>query len=235
MKTIGLLGGMHWESTSAYYHTINAVAREQLGGVHSAPCLIYSVDYHPIRQSLVADRWGDVGQALAGAARALERGGADFLVICTNIMHRVAAPVRAAVGIPLLHVADVAACRLRAAGFSRVGLVGTRQVMEQDFHREPLERLGLDIITPPEEERRWCHELIFRELWCGPLRAPDREIMRRMLADMAARGAQVILVACTALAPHLTHEDAPVPLWESDSLHAHEAALVGLEEVPLPE
>lgn len=235
MKTIGLLGGMHWESTAAYYHTINAVVREQLGGVHSAQCLICSVDYHPIRQSLVAGQWGDVGQALALAAQALERGGADFLVICTNIMHRVAAPVRAAVGIPLLHVADVAACRLRAAGFSRVGLVGTRQVMEQEFHREPLERLGLTVITPGEEERRWCHELIFRELWCGSLRDPDRKIMRRMLDGMAARGAQVLLVACTALAPHLTQADSPIPLWESDSLHAHEAALVGLEEVPLPE
>ena len=103
------------------------------------------------------------------------------------------------------------------------------------LYREPLERLGLEIVTPCEEERRWCHELIFRELWCGSLRDPDREGMRRMLAGMAARGAQVILVACTALAPHLTHEDSPVPLWESDSLHAHEAALVGLEEVPLPE
>ena len=235
MKTIGLLGGMHWESTAAYYQTINTVVREQLGGVHSAPCLIYSVDYHPIRQSLTEGQWGDVGQALAGAARALERGGADFLVICTNIMHKVAAPVRAAVGIPLLHVADVAACRLRAAGFSRVGLVGTRQVMEQDFHRQPLERLGLEIITPDAEERRWCHELIARELWCGPLRETERGTMREMLAGMAARGAQVILVACTALAPHLTHEDSPVPLWESDALHAHEAALVGLEEVPLPE
>lgn len=235
MKTIGLLGGMHWERTAAYYHGINAVVREQLGGVHSAPCLICSVDYHPIRQSLLAGQWAEVGQALGEAARSLERGGADFLVICTNIMHKVAAPVRAAVGIPLLHVADVAACRLRAAGFSRVGLVGTRPVMEQDFHREPLERLGLEIITPEAEERRWCHELIARELWCGPLRASERELMRRMLADMAARGAQVILVGCTALTPHLAQEDSPVPLWASDSLHAHEAALVGLEEVPLPE
>lgn len=150
-------------------------------------------------------------------------------------MHRVVAPVRAAVGIPPLHVADVAACRLRAAGFSRVGLVGTRQVMEQEFHREPLERPGLTVITPGAEERRWCHELIFRELWCGSPRAPDRKIMRRMLDGMAARGAQVLLVACTALAPHLTRADSPIPLWESDSPHAHEAALVGLEEVPLPE
>ncbi|WP_300786398.1 aspartate/glutamate racemase family protein [uncultured Desulfovibrio sp.] len=188
MKTIGLLGGMHWESTAAYYHTINAVVREQIGGVHSAQCLICSVDYHPIRQSLVAGQWG-----------------------------------------------DVAACRLRAAGFSRVGLVGTRQVMEQEFHREPLERLGLTVITSGEEERRWCHELIFRELWCGSPRAPDRKIMRRMLDGMAARGAQVLLVACTALAPHLTRADSPIPLWESDSPHVHEAALVGLEEVPLPE
>ena len=235
MKTIGLIGGMSWESTVPYYQIINTRVKEKLGGLHSAKCVLYSVDFQEIEACQASGQWEKSGRILAGAAQALQAAGADFLVICTNIMHKVAAPVRAAVGIPLLHVADVAACRLRAAGFSRVGLVGTRQVMEQDFHREPLERLGLEIVTPCEEERRWCHELIFRELWCGSLRDPDRECMRRMLAGMAARGAQVILVACTALAPHLTHEDSPVPLWESDSLHAHEAALVGLEEVPLPE
>lgn len=235
MKIIGLLGGMHWESTAAYYQTINEAVRAQLGGVHSAPCLVYSVDYHPIRQSMLVGQWGDVGQALALAARSLEGGGADVIVICTNLMHKVAASVRAAVGIPLLHVADVAACRLRAAGCSRVGLLGTRPVMEQDFHRQPLEQRGLEVIIPRKEDRIWCQELIFQELWCGPLRAGARQRLRRILADMAADGAEIILVACTALAPHLCAEDAPVPLWESDYLHACEAARVAMEDVPLPE
>lgn len=235
MKIIGLLGGMHWESTAAYYQTINKAVREQLGGVHSARCLVHSVDYQPIRESMIVGQWGDVGQALALAARSLENGGADFLVICTNLMHKVAASVRAAVGIPLLHVADVAACRLRAVGCSRVGLLGTRPVMEQEFHRRPLERLGLEIVIPREEERIWCQDLIYRELWCGPMSDAARRRMRRILADMAADGAEIILVACTALAPHLGHEDAPVPLWESDVLHAHEAARVGMEDAPLPE
>lgn len=235
MKTIGLLGGMHWESTAAYYQTINEVVREQLGGVHSARCLVYSVDYQPIRQSMLVAQWGDVGQALALAARSLESGGADFLVICTNLMHKVAASVRAAVGIPLLHVADVAACRLRAAGCSRVGLLGTRPVMEQEFHRRPLETRGIEVIIPREDDRLWCQELIVRELWCGSMSEAARLRMRRILAGMVASGAEIILVACTVLAPHLGHEDASVPLWESDFLHAYEAALVGMEDAPLPE
>jgi aspartate racemase len=229
MKTIGLLGGMSWESTVPYYQAINRVVGARLGGLHSARIVLFSVDFHEIEQLQHADRWDEAAEILIGAARALERAGADFLVLCTNTMHKVAPEITRAVPLPLLHIADATAERIKAAGLPRVGLVATRFTMEQDFYRGRLERgHGLHVLVPPAEDREIVHRIIYDELCRGIVREESRSQYRRIASDLVRAGAAGLILGCTEITLLFRPEDASVPVFDTTQIHAEEAARYAL-------
>lgn len=233
MKTIGLLGGMSWESTLTYYQIINMVTAQTLGGLHSARCLLYSVDFDEIERCQQAGDWDKSARILAEAAQALERGGADFLVICTNTMHKVAPQIAAAVGIPLMHIADVTARQLYMAGVQRVGLLGTRYTMEEDFYTGRLEANGLQVLVPEAEARAEINRVIFEELCRGVIKDSSRETFLRAIRDLAARGAQGVILGCTEIGMLVQQENIAVPLFDTTLIHARTAALVAINETPV--
>ena len=221
MKTIGLIGGMSWESSAEYYRIINQETNRRLGGVHSAQCLMWSFDFEEIKHLQHDGEWDKLADAMKGAAIRLERGGADFLVICTNTMHRLADAVSSAVGIPLLHIADPTAEKIKAAGLSRIGLLGTAFTMEQDFYKGRLqERHGLDVIVPDAEDRRVVHEIIYKELVLGQIRPESRQAYRDIIARLIERGAQGIILGCTEIMLLVKEEDSAVPLFDTTTIHA---------------
>ena len=225
MKTIGLIGGMSWESTVPYYRQINEAVKAQLGGLHSARLILYSVDFHEIEQLQRKDDWLAAGAIMAQAARSLELAGADFLVLCTNTMHKVADAIQAAVNIDLLHIADPTASAIKAAGFSRVGLLGTRFTMEQDFYRARLEdQHGLQVLTPTLPDRDIVHRIIYEELCLGKIEPASRTEYRRIMAQLKAQGAQAIILGCTEITLLVGQQDAELPLFDTTRLHALAAA-----------
>jgi len=229
MKTIGLLGGMSWESTVPYYQTINRTVAEQLGGLHSAKVLLYSVDFAEVEELQHAGRWDKAGALLADAASRLEGAGADLLVICTNTMHKVAPAIEAKVRIPLLHIADPTAAAIRAAGHTTVGLLGTRFTMEQDFYKARLEKQhGLRVLVPGEASRADVHRIIYDELCQGVIRAESREIYQRIAGELLEAGAQCVILGCTEIGLLLKDGDVPAPLFDTTALHAGAAALAAL-------
>jgi aspartate racemase len=229
MKTIGLIGGMSWESTVPYYQTINRVVGGRLGGLHSARIVLYSVDFHDIERLQHEDRWSEAGEILVGAARMVERAGAEFLVLCTNTMHKVAPAIEAAVRLPLLHIADPTAARIQAAGVTRVGLLATRFTMEQEFYRGRLEgRHGLQVLVPPAEQREIVHRVIYDELCRGKTLETSRAEYRRIMAALVGRGAQAVILGCTEIGLLIGPEDADVPLFDTTLIHAEEAARFAL-------
>jgi aspartate racemase len=229
MKTIGLLGGMSWESTVPYYQAINRVVGARLGGLHSARIVLFSVDFHEIEQLQHADRWDEAAEILIRAARALERAGADFLVLCTNTMHKVAPEITRAVPLPLVHIADATAERIKAAGLPRVGLVATRFTMEQDFYRGRLERgHGLQVLVPPPEDREIVHRVIYDELCRGVVREESRAEYRRIVADLVRHGADGIILGCTEITLLFRPPDASVPVFDTTEIHAEAAAAYAL-------
>lgn len=229
MKTLGLIGGMSWESTVPYYRTINQTVKEQLGGLHSARLLLYSVDFAEIEKLQHAGDWDAAGAVLADAARSLKAGGAQLLVICTNTMHKVADAVEAASGLPLLHIADATGDAIRARSITRIGLLGTRFTMEQDFYRRRLiERHGLDVLVPEPDERDAVHRVIYDELCQGVIRDESRTQYRRVMDGLVARGAQGIILGCTEIGLLVGEGDASVPLFDTTALHARAAALAAL-------
>ena len=229
MKTIGLIGGMSWESTVPYYQLLNRTVAERLGGLHSAKVLLYSVDFDEIEVLQRTDRWEEAGRILAEAGARLEGAGADFLVLCTNTMHKVAPAIEARVRIPLLHIAEATADVILAQGIRKVGLLGTRFTMEQDFYRARLERRGLEVLVPPEADRVRVHEVIFRELCLGRVLEASRAEYRRILGDLAARGAEGVILGCTEISLLVRPADSPVPLFDTTAIHARAAALAALE------
>ncbi len=225
MKVIGLIGGMSWESTVPYYRQINESIKERLGGLHSAKIVLYSVDFHDVERMQHAGDWAAAGALLAESARALESAGADFLVLCTNTMHKVAPAIEAAVRIPLLHIADPTADEIKRAGFSTVGLLGTRFTMEQEFYRSRLQdRHGLHVLTPPPEDRELVHRVIYEELCLGKLVDTSRASYRRVMADLAGQGAEAIILGCTEISLLVGQQDSAVPLFDTTSIHARNAA-----------
>lgn len=229
MKTIGLIGGMSWESTIPYYRQINQTIKEQLGGLHSARIVLYSVDFHEVERMQHAGDWDGAGQLLANAARALQAAGADFLVLCTNTMHKVAAAIEAAVEIPLLHIADPTAAAIKQAGHAKVGLLGTRFTMEQDFYRDRLRtRHGLEVMVPGEADRELVHRIIYDELCLGRIVPESREQYRRIMNQLAAQGAQAIILGCTEISLLVGPQDASVPLFDTTAIHATSAAVSAL-------
>lgn len=230
MKTIGLLGGMSWESTVSYYQMVNRTIKECLGGLHSARCLLYSVDFQEIEACQSRGDWATSGRILGAAAQALEKGGADFLLICTNTMHKVAPQVQAAVSIPLLHIAEVTAAEILARGLGRVGLLGTRYTMEEDFYSGILRDKGLEVLIPDAPERALINEIIFKELCLGEIRPASRQKLQAIVSALAQRGAQGVILGCTELGLLLRAEDAGPPLFDTTLLHAAAAARRALED-----
>lgn len=221
MKTIGLLGGMSWESTVTYYQLINELVRDKLGGLHSAKCVLYSVDFAEIEVLQHAGEWQAAGRDLALAGQAVERAGADFLLLCTNTMHKVADFIQAGLRIPLLHIADATGERVRAIGLERVGLLGTRFTMEEEFFRGRLARQsGFETIVPGPEEREAVHRIIYDELCVGILRPESKESLSRIMNQLVEHGVEGIILGCTELGLLLGAADSPVPLFDTTRIHA---------------
>jgi len=218
---IGLIGGMSWESSAEYYRIINREVRNRLGGVHSARSLMWSVDFGEIERLQHLGDWDELTKRMQDAALRLERGGADFVVLCTNTMHLMADEIAAAIDIPLLHIADPTAEKIRAAGFRKVGLLATAFTMEKDFYKGRLEKaFGLDVLVPDANDRRVVHDVIYRELVAGEVRPESRMAYREVLARLVARGAQAIILGCTEIMLLVSAEDSSVPLFDTTTIHA---------------
>ena len=231
MKTLGLIGGMSWESTIPYYRIINETVRERLGGLHSARIILYSVDFHDIERLQQAGAWDEAGRILADAARSLEAAGAEGLALCTNTMHKVAAAIEAAVTIPLLHIADPTAAAVKQAGIRTVGLLGTRFTMEQEFYRGRLMvPHGLTVIIPDPADREIVNRVIYEELCQGEARAESRAQYREIMQRLVEAGAEGIILGCTEIALLVRPEDAPVPLFDTTGLHARSVARWALDD-----
>lgn len=231
MKTIGLIGGMSWESTVTYYRQINETIKDRLGGLHSAKLVLYSVDFDEIEQFQHSGNWEAAGAVLAGAARSLEAAGAGFIVLCTNTMHKVAASIEASVDIPLLHIADPTANEIKRAGHTTLGLLGTRFTMEQDFYRDRLSsRHNLRVITPAPIDREIIHRIIYEELCLGDVKSESRAEYRRIMAVLASQGAQAIILGCTEISLLVSQQDSPVPLFDTTAIHAMAAAEEALRQ-----
>ena len=229
MKTIGLIGGMSWESTLPYYRQINELTKQRLGGLHSARIVLYSVDFHDIERLQHSGHWDAAGALLADAARALQAAGADFVVVCTNTMHKVAAQIEAAVSIPLLHIADPTAAAIKHAGHAVVGLIGTRFTMEEAFYRDRLrDRHGLRVIVPDTADRDLVHRVIYDELCLGNALPGSRAEYRRIMSALVAQGAQAIILGCTEISLLVDASDASVPLFDTTALHAASAVETAL-------
>ncbi len=224
MKTLGLIGGMSWESTLPYYRIVNERVRERLGGLHSAKLVLHSVDFAEIEALQHAGDWDEAGAQLAAAARGLRLVGAEAIVVCTNTMHLVAPAIEAAVDIPLLHVADATAQRIHAAGLTRVALLGTRFTMEQAFYRERIEAAGIAVLTPDAMQRERVHRVIYDELCLGRIIDTSRDGYRAVIADLVARGAQGLILGCTEIGLLVGEGDAAVPLFDTARIHAEAAA-----------
>jgi aspartate racemase len=231
MKTIGLIGGMSWESTVPYYRIINEAIKERLGGLHSAKIILYSVDFHDIEELQRAGDWDTAGQRMAGAAKSLESAGADFLVLCTNTMHKVAPAIEQAVRIPLIHIADPTADAIKATGVTKVGLLGTQFTMEQPFYADRLRNQhGLEVITPQLADREIVHRIIYGELCLGKVLDESRIAYQNIMAGLIAKGTQAIILGCTEISLLVSQQDLAVPLFDTTWIHARAAAEVALAE-----
>ena len=229
MKTIGLIGGMSWESSAEYYRIINESVKERLGGLHSAQSLMYSVDFAEIEELQHRGRWSEAAKVLSDAARRLERGGADFIVLCTNTMHKVADEISSSVRIPLLHIADPTAAEIKQRGISRVGLLGTRFTMEQEFYRDRLEaKHGLTVIVPSEPDRDVVHRVIYDELCLGEINPSSKAAYRQIMDGLAEKGAEGVILGCTEITLLVGPSDATVPVFDTTRIHAAAAVELAL-------
>jgi len=228
MKLLGLIGGMSFESTLPYYREINQRMARRLGGLHSARLLLYSLDFDGIAALQREGRWDEAGAQLADIARVLEGAGAEGLVLCTNTMHKVAPAIEAAVSIPLLHIGDATALAIRAAGLSRVGLLGTRFTMEQDFYRDRMAAHGVETLVPEAAQRDQVHRIIYDELCQGRIEPASRDVYRGIMASLVERGAQGVILGCTEIGLLVGAADASVPLFDTTALHAEAAVAFAL-------
>ncbi|MFF4294392.1 aspartate/glutamate racemase family protein [Streptomyces vinaceus] len=232
MKTIGLLGGMSWESTAEYYRLLNELTRDRLGGLHSARCVLYSVDFADIEHLQAEGRWAEAGEVLAEAGRRLEAAGADLVLICTNTMHKVADRVQDALSVPLLHLADATADAVKGAGLTRVGLLGTAFTMEQEFYRGRLAASGLEVCVPDAEGRALVHRVIYEELCRGVVREESRAAYQAVIQELVAAGAQGIILGCTEIELLIGAGDSPVPVFPTARIHAEAAVEAALPAAP---
>ncbi|MBR9986392.1 MAG: aspartate/glutamate racemase family protein [Desulfosarcina sp.] len=231
MKTIGMIGGMSWESTLVYYRVVNETVRERLGGLHSAKSILYSVDFAEIEALQHAGQWDAAQSILVQAAQSLVRAGADLVIICTNTMHKLADGVAASITVPLLHIADPTAEAVLAAGINTVALLGTRFTMEEDFYRKRLEdRYGLRVLIPDAVQRRTVHDIIYTELCLGRIRESSRQAYVRIIEDLVARGVRGIILGCTEVGLLVRADGCPVPVFDTARLHAEAAVAAALTE-----
>jgi aspartate racemase len=231
MKRIGLLGGMSWESSAEYYRLVNEATRDRLGGLHSADCLLRSVDFADVERMQRDGDWHRAGSLLAAEAAALEAAGAELLVLCTNTMHKLADAITAAIGIPFIHIADTTARAVHEHGLATVGLLATAYTMEQDFYVGRLRDMhGLDVLVPDDADRRIVHDVIYGELCVGVVADDSREQYRRIMHELAQRGAEGILLGCTEIDLLVGPRDAPVPVFDTTRLHAEQAVDLALAE-----
>lgn len=229
MKTIGLIGGMSWESSAEYYRLVNRAVRDRLGGQHSAKSVMVSLDFHEIERLQHAGDWQRLGQLMADAARTLERAGVDFAVLCTNTMHKLWEPMTQATRVPFIHLADATAQRIVAAGVKRVGLLGTRYTMEQDFYRGRLESHGLEVLVPEQGDRDTVHRVIYDELCLGSVREESRQAYVAIIERLRARGAEAVILGCTEITLLVGPEDSPLPTFDTTRIHAEVAVDRALE------
>jgi aspartate racemase len=229
MKTIGMIGGMSWESTLSYYKAINEGVKAALGGLNSAQICLYSVNFEPIEKLQREGKWDETAQLLAQAAKSVEAGGADFLLICTNTMHKVAPEIEAQISIPILHIADATAKQLQQDGIKRVGLLGTRFTMEQVFYKGRLQQqFGIDVLIPDAEQRQQVHRVIYEELCMGTIRPESRAQYVEIVEDLHRRGAQAVILGCTEIALLIQQHDTDVPLYDTTKIHAEQAVQLAL-------
>ncbi|MFV0577033.1 MAG: aspartate/glutamate racemase family protein [Vibrio sp.] len=224
MKTIGLIGGMSWESTVSYYQQINEGVKQKLGGLHSAKIAMYSVDFAEIETLQHQGKWEETGEILAKAAKSVELAGADCLLICTNTMHKVADQIAQHIDIPILHIADATAAQLQKDGINKVGLLGTKFTMEQDFYKQRLvEQFGIEVVIPDDVQRETVHQVIYQELCQGNIRPESRKQYLDIIQDLYAHGAQAVILGCTEIALLVSNEYTDVPLYDTTQIHANAA------------
>ena len=229
MKTIGLLGGMSWESTALYYQWINEFVKEELGGLHSAKIVMVSVDFQEIEDLQHKDKWDEAGEILSGAGRQVEAAGADFLLICTNTMHKVAPQIEEAIKIPLLHIADATAEEIKKQGIGSIGLLGTNFTMEQNFYAGRLtEKHGLHVLIPEKEDRDIVHRVIYEELVLGVVKEEARKEYLRIMNDLRDRGAEGVIEGCTEIVMLVQQEHTEIPLFDTTAIHARKAVEMAL-------
>lgn len=231
MKTVGMLGGMSWESTSSYYTAINEGIKTSLGGLHSAKICMVSVDFHEVEVLQSQGNWDEAAELLAKASLSVQAGGADFLLICTNTMHKVAPQIEASLTIPILHIADATALELKSNSIARVGLLGTRFTMEQDFYKGRLsEQHGIEVLVPDEEDRSTVHEIIYNELCLGEVKPESKAAYVEIINKLHAQGAQAVILGCTEIALLVQQQDTHVPLYDTTEIHAMAAVNYALKD-----
>ena len=230
MKTIGLIGGMSWESTVTYYQVINETVKKELGGLHSAKCILYSVDFDEIEKYQSAGEWNKSAEVLAQAASALERAGADFIVICTNTMHKVAPEISRKITVPLLHIADMTAIDLKKSNIKKVGLLGTKYTMQQAFYKNVLQANGIEVIVPDDAGIEVVNSIIYDELCIGKISAQSKAAYLRIISELSNKGAQGIILGCTEIGLLVKQSDTTVPLFDTALIHAQNAALKSIEQ-----
>ena len=229
MKTVGLIGGMSWESTITYYQLLNEGVKDALGGLHSAKILLYSVDFYEIEALMSRGAWEQAADLLGGVAQRLETAGADMVLICTNTLHKAAPQVQSRIHVPLVHIAEAAADELIKSGITRVGLLGTKYTMTQEFYRDKLTARGIDVLIPEGEDIDLVNRVIFDELCLGVVKPDSKAEYLRVIAELAARGAQGILLGCTELGLIVSAEDVALPLFDTTVIHAKKALELSLE------
>jgi len=230
MKTIGLIGGMSWESSLEYYRIINETVKEKLGGFHSAKCLMYSVDFEEVEKLQRNGKWDEATALMIDAAQRVKKGGADFVVICTNTMHKMAEEVQNSINIPLLHLADVTAERIKAQGLKKVGLLGTKFTMEEDFYKGRLiKKHGLEVMIPDDEEREAIHNILYNELCMGEIKKISKDKFKKIIDNLVLKGAEGIILGCTEIPLLIDKEDYEIPLFDTTRIHAEEAVEYALQ------
>lgn len=229
MKTIGLIGGMSWESTVTYYQVINETIKNLLGGLHCAKCILYSVDFDEIEKYQSSGEWDKSAEVLTEAAKALERAGADFIVICTNTMHKVAPEISQKVNIPILHIADMTAIELKKSNIKKVGLLGTKYTMQQDFYKDVLKANGIEVIIPNSADIEAVNKIIYDELCVGIISEQSKAKYLKIISELSQNGAQGIILGCTEIGLLVKQSDTDVPLFDTTLIHAKRAALEAIE------
>ena len=230
MKTIGLIGGMSWESSVEYYRIINEEVKKRFGGLHSAKCLLYSVDFEEIERYQSAGEWEKAGVLLGDVANSLEKGGADFIIICTNTMHKVIQFIEEKINIPILHIADATARQIKKSNISTVGLLGTKYTMEEDFYKSRIELNGIKVLVPNPSEREKVNKIIFEELCLGSIQPSSRDYYKKVITSLVDKGVEGIILGCTEIGLLVKQEDSEVPLFDTTVIHAIESVNKALEK-----